>query len=165
MNSFKCIGQKQTQYNLWANSLFCDWLQTSPRFILQKDLNSSVRSIDFTIQHFFRTQFFWLAFLTSQNINSFDWSVKNGNPHNHLKKLHIQSKQLVEAVVKLSDNDMLEILNSHLTMAKNKQPRFEYIFHVVNHSTFHRGQVITMTRELGIAKNIPVSDYNIFNTL
>ena len=39
---------------------------------------------------------------------------------------------------------------------------FEYIMHYANHSTYHRGQVITIGRSLGFT-DAPMTDYNLYN--
>jgi hypothetical protein len=35
--------------------------------------------------------------------------------------------------------------------------RYEFILHVINHSTHHRGQIVTMCRRLGAVDNIPAA--------
>ncbi len=62
------------------------------------------------------------------------------------------------------ETDLLTELHLDTPWAKNRLPRYEYIVHVVNHSSFHRGQLVTMARQLGIDKDIPNTDYNIYNT-
>jgi uncharacterized damage-inducible protein DinB len=39
-----------------------------------------------------------------------------------------------------------------------KQPTWQMLTHLFNHGTFHRGQIVTMLRQLGEEK-IPVTDY------
>jgi uncharacterized damage-inducible protein DinB len=39
---------------------------------------------------------------------------------------------------------------------------FEYIMHYANHSTYHRGQVVTIGRNLGFT-DAPMTDYNFYN--
>jgi len=34
--------------------------------------------------------------------------------------------------------------------------------HVINHGTYHRGQIITMARSLGVTHGIPKTDYNLY---
>ncbi|HCL04806.1 MAG TPA: hypothetical protein DHW64_02070 [Chitinophagaceae bacterium] len=41
------------------------------------------------------------------------------------------------------------------------QPVFEVVMHLTNHGTYHRGQVITLLRQLGVEK-IPQTDYILF---
>ena len=62
-------------------------------------------------------------------------------------------------------NDKLtEEIELNMPWAKNKLSRYEYIMHVINHSTYHRGQVVTIARVLGIKENIPATDYNFFKS-
>ena len=42
-----------------------------------------------------------------------------------------------------------------------KQPVHEMLMHVFNHGTYHRGQLVTMLRQLGIDK-IPQTDFVVF---
>ncbi len=42
-----------------------------------------------------------------------------------------------------------------------KQPVYETVMHVINHSTYHRGQLVTMMRTLGV-KTIPQTDFSVF---
>ena len=39
------------------------------------------------------------------------------------------------------------------------------LFHVVNHSTYHRGQIITMLREAGVAKVVSTDLIHYLRTL
>ena len=39
---------------------------------------------------------------------------------------------------------------------------FDYVMQVVNHSTYHRGQIITIGRNLGFT-DAPMTDYNFYN--
>ena len=41
------------------------------------------------------------------------------------------------------------------------QPVFEIIIHLSNHATYHRGQIVTQLRQLGVEK-IPQTDYIVF---
>jgi uncharacterized damage-inducible protein DinB len=44
---------------------------------------------------------------------------------------------------------------------ESNQPRVEYIHHCMNHSTYHRGQLITIGRNLGFS-DAPMTDYNFY---
>lgn len=62
---------------------------------------------------------------------------------------------------------MISILNEQqliesIQVSDSKQSRYEYILHVVNHSSYHRGQVVAMCRALGIRGEIPVTDYDAY---
>lgn len=152
-------------YDCWANHLFIDWLSTKDDKILQHLVASSFPSIDLTIQHITRTQRFWLQFVTEQDISNFDWTVKEQSPTISLFDWQLQSKHITEALHAMSDSYLLEELYLNMPWAKNKKMRYTYVMHLFNHTTFHRGQIVTMARQLGISSDIPASDWNIWNSL
>ena len=43
-----------------------------------------------------------------------------------------------------------------------KQPVWQMILHVLNHGTYHRGQLVNMLRQLGIEK-IPQTDFVVWS--
>lgn len=45
-----------------------------------------------------------------------------------------------------------------------KQPVYEVLLHVFNHGTYHRGQIVTMLRALGVTK-IPQTDFIVWTRL
>lgn len=66
------------------------------------------------------------------------------------------SKQLLNDVCNLTEQQITEIIKA----SDSTQSRYEYILHVVNHSSYHRGQIVTMARALGVTGEIPVTDYD-----
>ncbi len=47
-------------------------------------------------------------------------------------------------------------------LGKRLPPLVQYGLHVFNHSTYHRGQIVTIGRGLGY-KDAPMTDYNFYN--
>lgn len=47
-------------------------------------------------------------------------------------------------------------------MVNETHPRFEFILQIVNHSTYHRGQIITIGRNVGLI-DAPMTDFNVYN--
>lgn len=43
-----------------------------------------------------------------------------------------------------------------------KQPVYQMLLHLFNHGTYHRGQLVTMLRELGVEK-IPQTDFIVWS--
>ncbi len=43
-----------------------------------------------------------------------------------------------------------------------KQPVYQMLLHMFNHGTYHRGQLVTMLRELGVEK-IPATDFIVWS--
>ena len=65
-------------------------------------------------------------------------------------------RNLIDFVASLTSEDLLRTL-SYKTMSgeSHTQPHWQMLQHVANHSTYHRGQITTMLRQLEGAK--PVS--------
>lgn len=161
--ALKQLISHYTEFNLWSNTRIIDWLKTIDNNIITESISSSFPSIDFTLQHIARTQKFWLAFITQQDLSQLTWN--NGSPslNDTYTTIIEQSVDMVHTFSQFSEGELLEKLHLSMPWAQNNQPRYEYIVHIVNHGTFHRGQIVSMARILGIQTGIPATDYNIFN--
>lgn len=154
--------QNYTSFNTWANQQFAEWLKKHPVELLTTEVKSSFSTIDFTLQHMLRTQRFWLLFIEERSIQRFNWAVRENAATVILDELTSQSVEMEMAFKKFSADELEKKLVLQTPWAKNSLSRFEYIMHVINHGTFHRGQIVTMARTLGITQGIPATDYNIF---
>jgi len=163
--SLQKLIHNYSSYNAWANSKYADWLQTIEEELLYKTIPSSFNSIDHTVQHMLRVQKFWVAFITQQDVSNLDWSVKENQAGNNLTELKNQSRDMKNKFLTYTDHELNDLIELNMPWAKNKLNRYEYMMHAINHSTFHRGQIITMARGLGITENIPSTDYNFFHGL
>jgi uncharacterized damage-inducible protein DinB len=143
-------------YNLWANERITSWLKTLPQNTLYQNTGSSFGTIDRTLQHILSAQIYWHAIIAKGEINAFDQSVKENAADQVLSDLVINSQQLINDLSVFNDQQLLEIIQA----SDSTQSRYEYILHVVNHSSYHRGQVVTMSRALGTTGEIPVTDYD-----
>ena len=68
------------------------------------------------------------------------------------------SQRLVDTCKTYSEEDLLQQLPSTDMI----QPRYEYVLQVINHNSYHRGQIVTMSRFLGVTGKIPSMDYEVF---
>lgn len=152
-------------YNAWANTQLLEWLQALPVEQLYAQVPSSFTSIDYTLQHMLRVQRFWLAFICGDDLSALNWNVHEHKASVIMAELAEQSAAMKLAFAAFTEEQLEEVLTLDMPWAKNRLSRYEYIIHVVNHSTFHRGQVVTIARGLGINDNIPQTDYNIFNCI
>lgn len=162
--SIKKLVDNYTAYNLWANTAIVQWLEKMDTQVLYQSTPSSFSSIDYTLQHILRTQKFWLRFVTGKSYNDFDWSVRENQVEQILNELTKSSEAIVQEISDLREENLLQELILESAWAKNKLSCYEYIIHAINHSTYHRGQIITMARTIGITENVPNTDYNMFNT-
>ncbi|MCC7297503.1 MAG: hypothetical protein IT244_04155 [Bacteroidia bacterium] len=161
---YQCISN-YTRFNLWANRTMANWLGSLDEEVLYRNINSSFKSIDLTVQHMLRTQKYWQMFVLEQDTSKMDWSVREHEVGTILKELVSVSEEMKTHFGSFTEAELGKVLQLNSSWAKNSLPRYEYILHVVNHSTFHRGQLVTMARGLGIVDGIPNTDYNMFRCL
>lgn len=152
-------------YNTWANTRMVEWLSTFSTEQLYQRTPSSFDSLDATLQHMLRTQNYWLAFISEQDTSHFSWNYRPNEVENILKEMISVSLQIQETFTAYTEDDLQKVLHLNSPWAKNDLSRYEYILHVINHSTYHRGQLVTMAHSMGLKEGIPNTDYNMYNCL
>jgi uncharacterized damage-inducible protein DinB len=149
-------------YNTWSNQRIIAWLRTLDHELLYRDVPSSYRSIDYTLQHINRAQKYWWRFITGQETAGFDWSVFEGEVDRIMEEILEYSVKMQTDFSAFSETELQDILHLQSRWITNQRPRYEYIMHIINHGTYHRGQIVTMARVLGIQDGIPNTDFNYF---
>ena len=117
---------------------------------LTKEIISSFPSIKLTLIHIWDAQTIWLKRFKNELVT--DWPGKNfsGSKSDLLEGFLNSSKDLHDFVSALKDGEENLIINySNMKGEKFSTPVSDIIIHCVNHSTFHRGQIITMLRQAG----------------
>lgn len=153
-----------SHYNYWANMTLIDWLRTKPSEELQKNVPSSFSGIESTLKHLWQTQEFWFDVIKD---NKSDES--GDNDHNSdtselsvLLDLLVENSLAISNFVEQLDQDNL-VKKVHIKSPwfESNESRFEFIMHMVNHSTYHRGQITSIGRRLGFT-DAPMTDYNFY---
>lgn len=154
--------QSYASYNYWASQ------ELSKRLLLlsaeqqEAELPSSFRSIKATIIHLWDAESIWWQRLKlNENIVVPSLSFHPTTPE-ALNGLLGQSQQWKEWVDQAT-LPQLEHVFAYQNSKKElfKQPVWQMLMHVFNHGTFHRGQIVTMLRQLGEEK-IPQTDFIVF---
>ncbi len=153
------------RFNEWANNEIIGWLKTLDKNILTAKTPSSYNSIDFTLQHILRAEKFWLLFISEEDYSGLNWKVRESEIDQVMEELLATSAKIKIKFSSFTEDELLKKLNLNMPWAKNNLSRYEYIIHIINHGSYHRGQIITMARTLGVTENIPGTDFNIFNSL
>ena len=142
--------QKHLQYNAWANEKAAAFLATVDETVLDTEMKSSFPSIRKTITHIWDAQQIWLTRLQGESLTKWPSESFNGTTKELLDAFVENSHALVKFIATKDQ----AYLNSNVVYKNLKGTEFsttadEILFHVVNHGTFHRGQILTMLRELG----------------
>lgn len=144
------------RYNFWANERLTSWLKTIDANVLYQKTGSSFGTIDRTLQHILSAQIYWHAIISNGQVTEFNQPIKANAVDEVISDLVKSSQQLVSDFSVFNEQNLIESIQ----VSDSTQSRYEYILHVVNHSSFHRGQIVTMCRALGITEEIPVTDYD-----
>ena len=152
------IIQRFIRFNYWANQRLADWLGGIDRQLLYADTGSSFPTIDKTIQHMTASQDNWEAIILRGEFRELNQPDKIDAIHEVLDELIVSSGKLLDGVTSLPEAALQEII----TVTDSAQSRYEYILHVVNHSSYHRGQIVSMIRSLGYRGEVPTTDYDAY---
>ena len=119
---------------------------------------SSHPSILLTLNHILAVEEFWYAVISETPQVSQRYVQQNPEYNEVFAHLLPQSRLLTEYISALSDADLLKEIALDMPWVKGVLSRYEFIQHLFNHSTYHRGQIVTMARNFGLT-DPPSTDY------
>jgi uncharacterized damage-inducible protein DinB len=151
----KEIIGKLLLYNHWCNQVFCIWLQSLDSSLLNADVPSSFPSIRRTLQHMCNAQQFWLAIVTEVGYTG---DNEFSNPDDAINALQTGSQEMINKCSILDEPSLEKNVDSPEVVAK----KYDFLLHVINHNSYHRGQIVTIARFLGVTENIPNTDYEAY---
>jgi uncharacterized damage-inducible protein DinB len=154
------LMKNYADYNLWANTTLINFLKTKPVALLEQEVPSSFPSIRLTLLHIWQTECYWLSIIkreAPQPVKAF-----NGATDDVFKMLIESSTELARLIRSMTENDLQQRTLIESPWFRCDFRNFEYIMQVANHSTYHRGQVVTIGRNLGFT-DAPNTDYNFYN--
>ncbi|MEQ9100707.1 MAG: DinB family protein [Imperialibacter sp.] len=156
--SLKDTISSYIRYNHWANKKLTQWLQTLPNEVLYTETNASFASIDLTLQHMKNAQFFWYEVITEGDVKKLDEAIVVKSIDTVIDQLLLGSGQMIEIYTKFSEQG----LAADIKWPVMTRSRHDFMMHVINHNSYHRGQIITIARMLGAVTNIPETDYEAY---
>jgi uncharacterized damage-inducible protein DinB len=156
------------EYDRWANNRVLQAASTLSVVQFTRDLGGSFRSVRDTLLHIIGGEWGWLAYWKETSHDSaflknlWDRHDTLFNPHAFpdfasvgAKWAEVEKEQL-EFVNGLTD----EALGKMLPIRGTQLSLMHLMQHLANHSTYHRGQVASMLRQLG-AKPL-ATDFHLF---
>jgi len=146
---------KLAHYNVWANKKFSKCLLSQEESILHTTVKSSFPTIYETCRHLWFGETGWLSRMEmlgwqTDSVTQFDGSMEQ------LLQAWIETSESYIALIKSTELEE-KITFSHEEIVYNI-PRADIILTIINHGNYHRGQIVTMLRELGITA-LPKTDY------
>ena len=145
-------------YNLWANHRMTDAVLQLPEEMQQQKIISSFPSIELTLLHLMNVEsIWWQRMKLVENIHIIEASSFTVTQIS--QKILDASTQWKEWVDKSTTAAFEhEFVYRNSKKEQFKQPVFQMLLHLFNHQTYHRGQIVTMLKQLGVYK-IPPTDF------
>jgi len=137
-------------YNRWANARLLEVIAGLPEDRLTAAIPSSFPSILGTLAHIVAAEWVWLRRWRGENPTAFpDWlsAPSLGPVREKLAEVEVERAAFVAS---LSDQDLERPLDYETLAGDPFRNRLaDLLVHVVNHSSYHRGQLTTMLRQVG----------------
>jgi uncharacterized damage-inducible protein DinB len=149
------------EYNLWVTEQLVSWLKKYPEELLQIEHPSSFRSIAKTLKHISDTQLYWSSMIRGTETPAFDYMATEVDVQKEMENLITEAKSLAD-YVKMNEVAMTQL---HLIVSPwftSNFEKYEYLQHLIIHTTYHRGQIVTIGHSVGV-KDAPMLDYNLWN--
>ncbi|MFN0081754.1 MAG: DinB family protein [Ferruginibacter sp.] len=145
-------------YNLWANTRLVEVINNLTDEQVDRDITSSYPSIRKTVLHLWDVENIWWQRMKLVEVQVWQSDNFSGSLMELNNNLLAQSKHWKEWI-----DIATEAALEHEFIYKNskkdqfKQPVYEMVLHLFNHQSYHRGQLVTMLRQVDV-KDIPNTD-------
>jgi len=163
MDTMKELLLQYANYNIWANKRIIDVLLTLEPELLDKEIVSSFSSVKQTVYHVWGAEFIWLQRLQLEEQPVWIQKVFKGTFEEACADWQRVSEVLAQFVARQYDDKSFEHIFQYYNSEKKsfKVPVGLTLNHVFNHGTYHRGQLVTMLRQLGVT-HLPSTDFFAF---
>jgi uncharacterized damage-inducible protein DinB len=146
-------------YDLWANEKILETVLSVTGDQQQQEINSSFPSLHKTCLHMWDANSIWWQRLHMHEQIVIPSLAFHPSMIDVVDGLLTQNKQWKEWVTMAEEADLEKILPyKNIKGEAFRQPVKEILLHLFNHGTYHRGQLVTMLRQVGVEK-IPKTDY------
>ena len=149
-------------YNLWSNKRITEAILKLPAEKIKQPLISSFPSIELTLLHLMNVEYIWWQRMKLvENLHVIEEKTLSIEQISYkLLELSLQWKDWVEKSTQAAFEHEFVYRNSKTEQFK--QPVFQTLLHLFNHQTYHRGQIVTMLRNIGVEK-IPTTDFIVWS--
>jgi uncharacterized damage-inducible protein DinB len=137
-------ARRHLRYSAWASRRVLDAVNALPEEQRGRDMGSSHGGLLGTLNHILFGDRIWIA-------RMLDTTIERSSEPIEVEWLAVQ-KRWDDWASSVTDDDLAHVIAyKDLRGATRQSAASEIVMHVVNHATLHRGQVMSMLRQLGIA--------------
>ena len=137
-------------FNTWANQRTLEACVALTPEQFTRDLGSSFKSVRDTLAHIYGAQWIWLERWHGRAPTTFPAAADFPDFETTGTRFAEIDRNLVDYAASLNADDIQRVIEfKTMAGAPNAQPLWQMLQHVANHSTYHRGQIATLLRQLG----------------
>lgn len=146
---------KLAKYNQWANKVLVSHVKTQTPDLLEKKIGSSFDTIKKTFLHIADAEYIWYGRLTSTAADKIPGKMGVG-----IEVVAMEDKKIIDFIESKDDAYFGQSTNYKTIKGDSfTNNNFAILTHLFNHSTFHRGQIVTMIRNSGFTGHIESTDF------
>ncbi len=160
--TMKHLLRQSAAYTIWANQQIFECIGKLSEEQVNQELTSSFSSLKKTIIHMWNAEAIWWQRLKLEEKITVPGEDFTGSFAELTVLVNQQSMYWREWVGGATEMQLRHVFFYRNSKREEfKQPVYELLMHLMNHGTYHRGQLVTMLRQLGVEK-IPQTDFVIF---
>lgn len=145
--------------NHWANQRMIDWVSGYEPEMMDRELPSSFPTLRHTFLHIWDAQYLWYERLQGTSPAFFPSKQYDGLIQDVYEGLLRSSEKLTQLLIDLPDDFFASsVVYKNVAGKEFTNLAAEMILQVLQHSAYHRGQIVTMGRMLGFTEP-PQTDY------
>lgn len=139
------------QYNSWADRRLLDACGALTNEQFTRDLGSSFKSVRDTVAHLYGAEWVWNERFQGRSPSSLVGGAGFPDLASVRAKLEEMDQYFIDYVSKLSQQDLDRVIVYKTAGGQEfSNPLWQSLHQLTNHASYHRGQVTTMLRQLGV---------------
>jgi uncharacterized damage-inducible protein DinB len=152
-------------YNNWADNMTIEWLNQINDEQWERSVISSFSSVKQTVIHMVSAKKIWIDFWTNTPDPTYLSAEFNGTKSELIeiwKKASVDIQSFIESYPEDHYNQPITI--KYPRGGEGKMLFWQTLPHYVNHATYHRGQLVTLLRQVGFTEfsNTDLATYFIY---
>lgn len=159
----KEIFVQQAAHNFWANQLLLAAVELLPEEKQVQEIKSSFPGFYKTVLHLWDAEAIWWQRMRLQERIIPPSEGFTGSLKEIISNLLQQNKLWQDWIVAAQEHALQhEFIYYNSRKEKFKQPVYQMLIHLFHHASFHRGQIVTLLRQVGVEK-IPATDFIVWS--
>jgi len=138
------------QYNLWADGRTLDTCATLTNEQFTRDLGSSFGSVRDTLAHLYGAEWLWNERILGRVPSGLPAASSFPDLASVRTKLEEIDRYFIDFVSQVTPQELERVMRYKTMNGKEfSNPLWQSLQQLTNHATYHRGQIVTLLRQLG----------------